>query len=160
MSKKLQWLDAEGNKRCCRCKQYLPLDQFHNDRVGVQGKTYNCKECACKGSRASHNRRMKEVPEYAKAKRDSYLTGRFGIDGDEYDRRLAAAKLQGCAVCGNKTHSRWHLDHCHTSGRIREFLCGNCNRGLGQFQDREEIMQSAINYLRKHREFSKAGTRP
>lgn len=147
-------------KRCGLCKETKSILEFHKDKKGGFGVASRCKLCANKESRRHHARRMKDVPSYAAAKRDAYLTERFGIDGAEYDRRLAHAKVVGCAICGGLDHKSWHLDHCHATGKVREFLCGNCNRGLGQFQDRIDIMFDAIYYLRKHREPSKEGTRP
>jgi len=44
---------------------------------------------------------------------------------------------------GNKAH----LDHCHTTGKIRGFLCQKCNHGLGLFNDSIQALKSAIEYL-------------
>lgn len=43
-----------------------------------------------------------------------------------------------------------HLDHCHITGKIRGFLCSNCNTGLGLFKDNINLLESAIKYLRTH----------
>ena len=43
----------------------------------------------------------------------------------------------------------WHLDHCHTTGNYRGWLCGTCNQALGKFNDSTECLQSAIEYLER-----------
>lgn len=42
------------------------------------------------------------------------------------------------------------VDHCHQTNKIRGLLCSNCNRGIGLFCDDPSLLQSAIDYLRKH----------
>lgn len=39
------------------------------------------------------------------------------------------------------------LDHCHDTGKVRGFLCHNCNRALGLLKDSVENLKSAISYL-------------
>jgi hypothetical protein len=57
----------------------------------------------------------------------------------------------GCESCGDAPDKQvLHLDHCHTSGLFRGWLCGSCNRGLGQFKDSIERMEKALAYLRRH----------
>jgi len=41
------------------------------------------------------------------------------------------------------------LDHDHTTGKFRGWLCHDCNRALGQFHDNITILENAIQYLRK-----------
>lgn len=56
-----------------------------------------------------------------------------------------------CAICGkhqDKMKRKLHLDHNHTTGEIRAFLCDNCNRLLGNVNDDINILEKAINYLR------------
>ena len=36
------------------------------------------------------------------------------------------------------------------TGKLRSFLCGNCNRGLGSFHDEIWKMKKAIQYLKQH----------
>lgn len=53
-----------------------------------------------------------------------------------------------CAICGSSENL--HVDHCHTTGKIRDVLCRECNIGLGHFRDRPDLLLLAIEYLRKH----------
>lgn len=51
-----------------------------------------------------------------------------------------------CLIC--KKQDKLVVDHCHTTLKYRGLLCGNCNRGLGQFKDNEDNLLNAIEYLR------------
>jgi hypothetical protein len=55
-----------------------------------------------------------------------------------------------CAICksDNLMHrTKWHVDHCHETGKIRGLLCTLCNVGLGSFKDNKEFLKCAIEYL-------------
>ncbi|MDQ4142737.1 MAG: endonuclease VII domain-containing protein [Actinomycetota bacterium] len=75
------------------------------------------------------------------------LQRRYGIDETELNRMIEA---QGglCAICQVKPAA--HVDHCHTTGKVRGVLCFNCNGGLGRFEDDPEVMRRAIEYLVAH----------
>lgn len=51
-----------------------------------------------------------------------------------------------CALCGEPGQ---HIDHCHTTGRVRGHLCNNCNKGLGHFKDNPDTLLKAIEYLKE-----------
>ena len=53
-----------------------------------------------------------------------------------------------CKLCTSEFNNDFCVDHCHTTGEIRGLLCADCNRALGMFQDKEEILLSAISYLK------------
>lgn len=59
-----------------------------------------------------------------------------------------------CAICGKpetKPNAKYlAVDHDHKTGEVRGLLCNNCNRALGLLQDNTEVLQNAINYLKKH----------
>lgn len=61
-------------------------------------------------------------------------------------------KLQDnkCNICKNQLEIK-HIDHCHKTNKIRGILCPNCNTGIGQLKENEEILLNAIEYIRKHR---------
>ena len=74
----------------------------------------------------------------------------YGIGLVEYTQML---EVQGgvCAICGCPcaTGRRLAVDHCHTTGKVRGLLCGNCNKGLGSFKDDPRLIRKAIDYLEK-----------
>jgi hypothetical protein len=42
------------------------------------------------------------------------------------------------------------IDHCHKNRHIRALLCHNCNTGIGKFNDDINLLEKAIEYLKKH----------
>jgi len=72
----------------------------------------------------------------------------FGISLDEYQAMLVEQDGK-CAICGQK--DQWFslaVDHCHGTKRVRGLLCSQCNRGLGLFRDKPELLENAARYLR------------
>jgi hypothetical protein len=103
-------------------------------------------EFARKLSRESNQRARLEDPERF---RDYERKKNYGITGDEY-RALLAAQDYRCAICATtepKGNGGFHVDHCHSSGRIRALLCSNCNTGLGKFRDSPSTLRKAAAYL-------------
>jgi DNA-directed RNA polymerase subunit RPC12/RpoP len=55
-----------------------------------------------------------------------------------------------CAICGvheENTTKSLALDHDHATGKVRGYLCNNCNRGIGLLKDSVEVLSKAIEYL-------------
>jgi recombination endonuclease VII len=52
-----------------------------------------------------------------------------------------------CECCN--TYKATHLDHCHVSGTFRGWLCGRCNRSIGQLGDNIEGLMNAVRYLER-----------
>lgn len=77
----------------------------------------------------------------------------FGIDAEEAEAILAS-QLGLCAICFceeiEAANASFHLDHNKKTGALREFLCGNCNTGIGMFHEDPERLRSAIRYLKRH----------
>jgi hypothetical protein len=67
-----------------------------------------------------------------------------------------------CAICKkpetiinghiNRVPKRLAIDHCHESNKIRGLLCHFCNTTIGKMNDSIEILESAINYIKKHKQ--------
>ena len=56
----------------------------------------------------------------------------YGLSLSQYE----ALTNRPCDICGKaKSPPSMHIDHDHATKKIRGTLCGNCNRGLGQFKD-------------------------
>jgi hypothetical protein len=57
-----------------------------------------------------------------------------------------------CSICSKKhtDDKKLHVDHCHTTGKVRGLLCNNCNNGIGKLKDSTELLEKAINYLKTY----------
>ena len=78
------------------------------------------------------------------------LTAAFGIGLEDYN--IMFANQNGCcAICGkhqDEMNKKLHVDHCHTTGKIRGLLCINCNLAIGNFFDNITLLKNAIKYLK------------
>lgn len=80
--------------------------------------------------------------------------GKYGLS-DEAREEMLAAQNGRCAICERrfKPGSRVTVacvDHCHKTGRVREFLCSKCNTGIGMFNDSADLLLRASGYLARH----------
>jgi len=57
-----------------------------------------------------------------------------------------------CDICKTENpggpYNSFNLDHCHETGKLRGILCFRCNTTLGKFEDKIELFEAAIRYLR------------
>jgi hypothetical protein len=125
---------ALGMKRCNDCQNILPLDMFSHSkdqRSHPSGHVGICKGCS----------------------RERYVRRKYGMSQQEYSA-LLAAQGGGCAICGGLfaggSRRNLNIDHDHATGRVRGILCAHCNKGLGLFRDRYDLLQKAIDYLGGH----------
>lgn len=72
--------------------------------------------------------------------------GRYGLNPESF-KELFESQGGLCALC--RVREVQHIDHCHKTGKVRGLLCHNCNVGLGHFQDSEELLLAAIEYLKR-----------
>lgn len=84
-----------------------------------------------------------------------FLTEEFTVD--DY-LALRQKQKNRCKVCGKKETNtykgvvrRLHVDHCHTTLKIRGLLCSACNMGVGKFYDNPDLLRKAADYLEAHR---------
>lgn len=57
---------------------------------------------------------------------------------------------EACAICKTKLDfCSSHLDHNHTTGTVRGFLCKPCNTLLGFARESISILEAAVQYLKQ-----------
>jgi hypothetical protein len=71
---------------------------------------------------------------------------RYGLEPEEYERLFAACEGL-CMICHLLPATRLHIDHCHSSRKVRGLLCVGCNHGLGSFKDSLGNLRNAMQYL-------------
>lgn len=135
-------------KICPVCKVSKPKDEYglrqdSTRTYGFKRKSY-CGECQKKyeslrthGDREAHSKRC----------RKSRLKLTFGLTEREY-LELEVEHNHFCAICSRV--AILGLDHCHKTGKVRGFLCKQCNTVLGMAKDDIGILEKCIEYLKKH----------
>ncbi len=96
--------------------------------------------------RNNYARRKKENPERESEKARIYLLKQYNLTLDDYNK-MAQSQDFKCQICRNEEFL--HVDHDHNTGKVRGLLCRKCNTGLGLFQDSDEFLQLASEYLRR-----------
>lgn len=89
---------------------------------------------------------------HAEEIRDSHLTYYFGVTRERYDEMLKEQN-GGCDICGKtpeENGKRLAVDHDHVTGKVRRLLCKTCNSLLGFAFESVDILQRAIDYLRRN----------
>lgn len=89
------------------------------------------------------------------AHRDAHLLRNYGISEIQY-KTLLYKQGDVCAVCFQKETKTLrgvvlplHVDHNHTTGKVRGLLCFTCNAALGLFKDSTDLLSMAISYLER-----------
>ena len=129
-------------KECTRCHISKPLSDYY---VGVRNnKQYlyaRCKTC-CRDINK----------EQQSNGRNWELKNKYGISLEEYNKQCSA-RFNVCDIC-DKQVKTLHVDHNHETNKIRGYLCGSCNRGIGLLKDSAQVCFNASQYLAGHNETS------
>jgi len=165
------------SKICIGCKAEKTTKEFPRNRATVDGLNKYCKLCSTAKASEYYTKNKAKVlakirerlsnPEERSRKNSinlaSYYRGgtakrkakKYGIHILEIKTLLSGK----CHICGSvpdpkhtsKTQRSLHIDHDHTTGRVRGALCSSCNFGLGKFKDSQELLRLVQEYLEKNR---------
>lgn len=127
------YLIKDNQKLCSFCHEYKDFDNFGTN--GDDKLKSRCKDCQLKYNIKYH----KEV----------FRFDRYGITKEAFKQMLDNQHYM-CSICKKPIDERSsHIDHCHSTKKVRGILCEKCNKGLGQFDDNVEYLNNAIKYLSK-----------
>jgi hypothetical protein len=114
-----------------------------------------CRECRKvrnKRWKEDNKERVRKVNQewYAQNQEHVARRGRANLYGLTHEEALDMFKKQhgSCGICQQPLDFyKAHLDHSHSTGKARGFLCRNCNIGLGHFKDDLDLLDKAMEYL-------------
>lgn len=145
---------AEAGKKCSRCLKLKALEDFHRDSNQPSGRRPDCRLCRLKREKELYHK----YPNRKMTNKNSQLKKVFGISINKYFE-MQNKQENKCAICLkesgeiDKKYGKIRdlvVDHNHKTGKIRELLCGPCNRALGGFKENVETLKNAIKYIKKH----------
>ena len=126
-------LEFKPETQCCnKCGVTKPIEEFAWNRVGSQRfRRKICIQC----------RSLSE-----KTKREAVK--KKGL----YTKPLVGTPCPICKLPMTHDTSMTGVcfDHSTITSEFRGWICKRCNVGLGNFGDSVEIVQSALDYLKKH----------
>lgn len=135
-------------KKCTKCGIEKPLSEFYKNKTNKDGLQKRCKPCDI----LLGKQRYQKDPKLSAEKRFiRKLKQDYGINLLDYIK-IKQDQNNSCAICKIKLAygMQVHVDHCHTTGKVRGILCRWCNIGLGHFKDSMENLKSAQKYLKKY----------
>jgi len=153
-------------KNCTKCQKNKSISEFSINKRNSDGSVfkycYVCKDCRNiqqnknrreKGITLGNTRRKKGFFENKKERDFFYKFGITNIDIDEMKQK----QNYSCAICGRSEAEEKKefkkglaLDHCHTTGRVRAFLCMRCNLTLGILEKNIDFIEKSKVYIAFH----------
>ena len=149
-------------KICSKCKQ---PGQFYKDMTKKDGLHSICAICHTETRkkylnlnpdvRKKRNEKSKEWrvknPEKSKITvKNATLKAKYGITLEKYYEMLEEQN-GGCKVCNSAPlRQRLHVDHCHTTGKVRGLLCQACNVSIGKMKESPMLLRKLANYIEEN----------
>ena len=164
-------------KKCSNCGELKPFASYYragaNSRDGLRGDCIPCnleakaerhrlnpgpaRERTRKWREANLDQAFANQQAFVasggkrRADRRSYLKRRYGMTIEQYDAMLES-QGGGCFICGRlpREDISLHVDHDHSTEKVRGILCFCCNNALADFQEDPQLLTKAVAYLAKH----------
>lgn len=156
-------------KTCGKCGATKTIDNFYQSKGAVKSW---CKECSRGYQKDIYKKDPQRVVERARNYREKYaakyaayrkanrpkaylyeLQNKYGLSANDAQRLLLENGVH-CAICGVAFDEKIkrNLDHCHATGKVRNFLCRRCNSVLGLINDDGSLLGKFARYIKEHEE--------
>lgn len=154
-------------KRCPKCGETKPFDEFYRNAKTRDGLECWCKPCRRRDYRLWYGRNREKVlarnrlfsRAYRAANREKIRVVRRALK-IKRQYGLSVADWQSmfddqggrCAISGRLLDGGrgTHVDHDHETGLVRALLDGQINAALGAFEHNPEWLRRAADYIEKH----------
>lgn len=139
---------AELKRTCKKCSMELALTNEHFRLRPHDGRWEpDCRICTRKDRVVyAKNYRARHPQKVVGAK----LKCQYGLTIDQYNAKLKSQNGV-CAICFkvNVPAERLSVDHCHTTGEVRDLLCRKCNMEVGVYEKNHKRLSSYLAKFKK-----------
>jgi hypothetical protein len=148
-----EWQEVlDGGRVCVTCGENKPITEFFKHSRSSRGYKRICKACEIAGLKRWRHENPEDARKRARAAR---IRMDYGMSTLEF-QAMVEAQENCCKICDKEFHPDGgyagpYVDHNHSTGKVRELLCFECNSGLGRFKDNPELLKRAASYLEKHK---------
>lgn len=127
-------------RECNKCGLSKPTTEFYDRKKadGTPRRQFCCKTCESlriKSWRKANPDAQKIIDRRARYK------STYGLDVDTVPTK------GDCPIC-LRSDLKLVVDHCHTHGHVRDFICYSCNTLLGHIENKDK-MQKVKEYLER-----------
>jgi hypothetical protein len=153
---KEKYVPKEKIKIQCSCCGKELIRTAHNKKYCKECKTQIRQKYYPEKRREAYINSVEEAKIYyelnkdhiKKRSRNYIIKTKYGLSAEDYNRLLKEQEYK-CKICGInlKDGNRTHIDHNHTTNKLRGILCLNCNVGIGMFKENKNLLKEAIKYL-------------
>jgi hypothetical protein len=143
-----------------KCKMCGPLNSHQVTKISKWHPTHYCRKCRAEKRKYCPIKNKIDMQKNGDKRKSAKLQKTYKITLEDYNVMLIMQNNL-CAIC--KTHEDYMdrkkgikrslaVDHDHITGKVRGLLCHKCNTAIGLFNDTLSTVESAINYLRHHKD--------
>lgn len=100
--------------------------------------TNNCIDCD-----VEKRAKRAEKARWARIKKE------YGLSKLDVAQMLNKQNFQ-CVICSINVQNGYHVDHCHSTGKVRGLLCQKCNQAIGLLRESELLFFKAAEYIKEH----------
>jgi hypothetical protein len=126
------------NAIACGFTEYKPDSPCPQGHYRRYVTTNNCIDCDIE----------KRVQRAEKAKW-SRIKKEYGLSELDVAKMLNKQNYE-CVICSVNIKARYHIDHCHLTGKVRGLLCQKCNQAIGLLQENESLFFKAAQYIKEN----------
>ena len=147
----------KGQKSWCKGKILVPIEiqrqkrksyrkewiEKNREKLREQSRLWKTKnrDRVNKGARQAYQKNRLYILKRIRQKK-------YGIDSIEYDN---LNNKHICPICKMTSEKNLSIDHSHKTGRVRGFMCNNCNVALGRVNDSVLTLRRLAKYLDEHK---------
>ncbi len=118
----------------------------NKERIDKRNNAYMIKNKAVRMKQQAEYRESNPLvkKDYYQKNKEQLAAKRFGISLEEYQALIKESEGV-CYIC--KTEAKLHIDHNHTTGKVRKLLCRLCNTALGMIKENHQTALNLAAYI-------------